>query len=509
MSEYLITIWLEIHVKLNSANKMFCQCKNEQNFDTLLPNTNICPVCTAQPGALPTLSKDVLKLSLKLGKVLNCKINKVSQFDRKSYFYPDQPAGYQITQLYHPTNTDGHVKFFVNNYEQERQINILDAHMENDTAKMIHNEWQALIDFNRAGTPLVEIVTGPDFNSKWPEDASDEVVEFLKELQRSIRFNGISDADMDRWQMRVDVNISIRKNESDPLWTRAELKNINSFGMIKRAIAHEYKRQVDIIESGNIFEQQTRMWNDMEWKSKMMRSKENALDYRYFPEPDMPKLVLSDDILQWLDKQKLEIPYNIIKKFKQEYGFNKEYINALILDKEVLDYFLDILKIYSLNLPIRETSQVSVKAPSQEMGSNFAKSIAKWIAGPIAAYMKENYKKINDLNFSKDEFKKFIDIVNKGEVMDNQMKIVMDEMLNTWKNAEKIIKEKWFDAPAVDDSELENIVKKIIENNPSIVEQYKWWKTSTIWFFVWQVMKETWWKANPKDVQEVLRRNLD
>ena len=512
MSEYLITIGLEIHVKLNSAKKMFCQCKNEQNFDTLLPNTNICPVCTAQPWALPTLSKDVLKLSLKLGKALNCKINKESQFDRKSYFYPDQPAGYQITQLYRPTNTDGNVKFFVNNYEEEREINISSAHMENDTAKMIHNEWQALIDFNRAGTPLVEIVTWPDFNSDSIDDISNEAVEFLKELQRTIRFNGISDADMDRWQMRVDVNISIRKTEADPLWTRVELKNINSFGMIKRAISHEYKRQVDMIESGEKFEQQTRMWNDMEGESKMMRSKENALDYRYFPEPDMPKLVLSDNILKWLDEQKLEIPHDIIKKFKQEYGFNKEYINALILDQEVLDYFLDIIN-HPLSPSSKKRGEVNSQPPSlskrEVKGDLFAKTVAKRIAWPIAAYMKENYKKINELNFDKAAFTKFIDIAIEWKIMDNQMKIVMEEMLNTWNNVEEIIKEKWFDAPAVDDSELENIVKKIITDNPAIVEQYKWWKTSTIWFFVWQVMKETWGKANPKDVQEVLKKNLD
>jgi len=219
----LLTIWLEIHIKLNSENKMFCQCKNEQNFDTLEPNTNICPVCTGQPGALPTLSEDVLLLALKLGKALNCKINKESQFDRKSYFYPDLPMGYQITQLYKPTNTDGEVSFFVNNYEEEKKIRILDAHMENDTAKMIHEWWQSLIDFNRAGTPLIEIVTWPDFSN------DDEIVEFLKELQRIVRYNNISNADMEKWQMRVDVNISIRKNESDPLWTRVELKNINSF----------------------------------------------------------------------------------------------------------------------------------------------------------------------------------------------------------------------------------------------------------------------------------------
>lgn len=475
----LLTIWLEIHIKLNSENKMFCQCKNEQNFDTLEPNTNICPVCTGQPGALPTLSEDVLLLALKLGKALNCKINKESQFDRKSYFYPDLPMGYQITQLYKPTNTDGEVSFFVNNYEEEKKIRILDAHMENDTAKMIHEWWQSLIDFNRAGTPLIEIVTWPDFSN------DDEVVEFLKELQRIVRYNNISNADMEKWQMRVDVNISIRKNESDPLWTRVELKNINSFWMIKRAILHEYNRQKTLLEKWEKVWQETRMRNDTEWISKMMRSKEDALDYRYFPEPDMPTLQINDEILKNLDNEKLIIPHNIIKKFKQEYWFHKEYINALIGDFDTLLVFSE-LKEQWLD----------------------PKNIAKWISGPINAYMKENFVWINDLPFNLKQLSEFIKISDEWKIMDNQMKIVMDEMLKTWKSASEIVKEKWFDAPEISENDLENIAKKVLENNPTIVEQYKSGKTSTLWFFVWQVMKETAWKANPKIVGEILRKLL-
>lgn len=476
----LLTIWLEIHIKLNSENKMFCQCKNEQNFDTLEPNTNICPVCTGQPGALPTLSEDVLLLALKLGKALNCKINKESQFDRKSYFYPDLPMGYQITQLYKPTNTNGEVSFFVNNYEEEKKIRILDAHMENDTAKMIHEWWQSLIDFNRAGTPLIEIVTWPDFSN------DDEVVEFLKELQRIVRYNNISNADMEKWQMRVDVNISIRKNESDPLWTRVELKNINSFWMIKRAILHEYNRQKTLLEKWEKVWQETRMRNDTEWISKMMRSKEDALDYRYFPEPDMPILQLNDEILKNLDNEKLIIPHNIIKKFKQEYWFHKEYINALIGDFDTLLVFSE-LKEQWLD----------------------PKNIAKWISGPINAYMKEIFVWINDLPFNLKQLSEFIKISDEWKIMDNQMKIVMDEMLKTWKSASKIIKEKWFDAPEISENDLENIAKKVLENNPTIVEQYKSGKTSTLWFFVWQVMKETAWKANPKIVGEILEKLLE
>lgn len=333
----LLTIGLEIHIKLKSTNKMFCQCKNQQNFDDLLPNTNICPVCTGQPGALPTLSDEVVKKSLLLGKALKCTINRISTFDRKSYFYPDLPMGYQITQLYHPTNTKGQVSFFLNNYTHEKIINIQDAHMENDTGKMIHDHGQALIDFNRAGTPLVEIVTLPDFRN------AEEVIEFLKELQRIVRYNDIADADLEKGQMRVDVNISLRESENDPYGTRAEIKNINSFGMIKRAIEHEQARQEKIYQSGKTFTQQTRGRDDTKSESYLMRSKEDALDYRYFPEPDLPPLEITNERYKRLDEQTIVIPHEIIKKFKEEYGFNKEYINALISDKEVLDYFLTIV----------------------------------------------------------------------------------------------------------------------------------------------------------------------
>ena len=476
---YLKTIWLEIHIKLCSPNKIFCQCKNEQNFDTLIPNTNICPVCTGQPWALPTLSQEVLELSLKLWKALNCHINRRSHFDRKSYFYTDLPMWYQITQQYEPTNVDWKVNFFVNNYEQERTVRIENAHMECDTAKMIHNGWAALVDFNRAGTPLLEIVTGPDFRDE------EEVIEFLKELQRIARYNKISDADMDKWQMRVDVNISLRKDENSPYGNRTELKWVNSFGMIRRWIDYEYKRQSEILDKWEENRQQTRMWNDAEWLSKFMRYKEDALDYRYFPEPDMPELILTDEQMSWLDQQELVIPHQIIKKFKQEYGFNKEYINGLINDQEVLDYFMSLVNMWL-----------------------DPKIAAKRIVWPMAAYMKENFVWINELKFDKEKFVEFLKVAIEWKIMDNQMKVVMDEMLSTWKSAKEIIDEKWFSTQWMDDSELENIVQSVINENPAIVEQYKWWKTTTLGFFVWQVMKKTAWKANPKIVWEIITKIL-
>jgi len=353
--------------------------------------------------------------------------------------------------------------------------------MEIDTAKMIHSQGIAMLDFNRSGTPLVEVVTGPDFTS------ADEAVEFLKELQRIVRYNNIADADMEKWQMRVDVNISIKKPENTKLWTRVEIKNVNSFGAVKRAIENEYARQVTMVEAGETFTQQTRSRNDQKGESHMMRSKEDALDYRYFPEPDLPPLVLDDKELATLNSIPLEIPYIITKKFKEEYWFNKEYINTLINDKTTLDYFLELCTDDSLLRP---------------------KDIAKRIAWPISAYMKENFVDINHLPVNQNQIKDFLTIASSGDILENQLKVVMDEMISTWKDAETIIQEKWFKSEKMDDAWLEIIVDKVLDANPAIVEQYKWWKTTVLWFFVWQVMKETWGKANPKVIQDIVTKKL-
>lgn len=236
-----VTIGLEIHLKLNSKAKIFCQCKNEQNFDSEA-NQHICPVCTGQPGALPLLNKEVVEKTIIFGRALNARVNEVSSFDRKNYFYPDLPMGFQITQFYHPIITKGQLSYFINDYEEEKTVGISEAHLECDTAKMIHSEGKSLIDFDRAGTPLLEIVTDPDFTS------AEEAVEYAREIQRIAKWNNLGDADLEKGQMRVDVNISIRKTLDDPLGTRVELKNINTFSAMKRAIEGEYQRQKELLE---------------------------------------------------------------------------------------------------------------------------------------------------------------------------------------------------------------------------------------------------------------------
>ena len=354
--EYVITVGLEIHLKLSSQTKIFCPCKNDQSLEDNRPNTHICPTCTGQPGALPRLSRQVVQKALLLWKAMNCQFNIRSSFDRKNYFYPDLPMGYQITQFYTPINVKGQVSFFLEGFEKELKVWITEAHLECDTAKSFHQGGQMLLDFNRAGTPLIEIVTWPDF------DSAEAAVEFAKEIQRIAKRNDISDADMEKGQMRVDVNVSIRPSVDDPFGTRVELKNINSFSAIKRAIDAEVARQIQLKKAGETLTQETRRRDDLKGVSFAMRSKEDALDYRYFPEPDLPDLVLDQELLNHAEQAQLLIPSEKIRKMKSEYWFHKEFINALIGDLKVLNFFEEMVA----------------------LGYD-PKMIAKWIAGPISA----------------------------------------------------------------------------------------------------------------------------
>ncbi len=473
MSKYEMVIWLEIHIKLNSKTKLFCSCKNEQNFDDLKPNTNICTVCTGQPGALPVLQKEPLQKAVKLGLALNCKINKISNFDRKSYFYPDLPMGYQITQMFNPTNVEWEVKFFVNDYQEEKSVKIRQAHIEADAWKTIHEWWKAYLDYNRAATPLVEIVTYPDFRSE------EEVVEFLKELQRIVRFNNVWDADLEKWQMRVDVNISIRPKWEEKFWTRVELKNMNSFSAIKRAIQHEFKRQVKLVEAGKEVDQETRGWNDAKWSSYTMRSKEDALDYRYFPEPDLPPLELTDDFIDEQKKQIVESSFQRAKRYKQEYNFHKEFITPLISDLEISNYFEKLVKDW-------------IKP----------KNAAKWIVTILLRYLNDDNISLSEVKFSYEDFLTLLKKEQDGEILHPQAKDVFREMYLTGRKPEEIIEEKGYKAQ--DDGELEELVKSVLEENQEAVEDIKAGKMKAIGFLVWQIMKKSQGKANPAKAKDMI-----
>ena len=464
----------------------------------LVPNTNICPVCTGQPGALPVLSQEPLEKSLLLWRALWCTIHHESSFDRKSYFYPDLPMGYQITQYHKPTMTDGQVSFFSEDFKEEKTIGIQQLQMETDTAKAVHSQGVSLIDYNRAATPLVEIVTKPHFHNK------EDVAAFLKELQRIARYNDISDADMEKGQMRVDVNISISKlaNQwiselekntkslthqiaNSPLGTRNELKNMNSISAIMRAIDHEQARQIAVLESGWQVEAEDGIRDDIAGESFVMRSKEDALDYRYFPDPDMPPLFLSREITDSIEATPLHIPSHIIRRCRDEFEFNKEYINALIGDKETLDYFLACL----------------------DDGCD-PKETVKRIAGPMAAYTKEHFLTINEMKFDRGQFVSFLRMIVEGKLISNQYKMIMEQMIITGKSPTELIKELWFDQAQSNDDEILSTIQTILANNPNIVEQYRGWKETAIGFLVGQVMKALAGKIDPNKAKSLLEVEL-
>ncbi len=468
-----LTIWLEIHLKLATQAKVFCQCRNSQDFDNDTPNTYVCPTCTAQPGALPVVNHEAIVKALELGKVLWCTPNPHPTRDRKSYFYPDSPVGYQITQLHNPINGEWSFSFWNSSYTQLHTVRIQQAHLENDTAKTIHMDGKAYLDFNRCGTPLVEIVTRPDFHS------ADEVTDFLKELQRVVKWNNIAYADLEKGQMRVDVNLSV--SDTDQLWTRVEIKNMNSFSAIRRAIEHEYNRHVAVIQAGWQIEQATVGWDDAKTETYMMRSKEDSMDYRYFPEPDLPALDITAEIKSLSNSEspwggtslELIVPSQEIKTMTDA-SFNKEYINALISEDIVLTYY---------KLVINHEIQPLIAA--------------KWMTwlmmGQIQTYG------ISGLKFTQDQFIEFCTLNQQEALSDHHAKTIIEHMINSGKSAPDLIRELGFDQQS--DIDLSSIIAHVVEANPKVLEDYKWWKPSAAWFFIGQVMKATAGKVDPNSVK--------
>jgi len=471
-------IWLEIHIKLNSPNKLFCRCKNEQEFGDLVPNTHVCPICMGQPGALPVLNQEPLEKAVQLGLALWCKVNRISQFDRKSYFYPDLPMGYQITQMAHPTNVDGQVQFFVDKeFSETRMVRIVDAHIETDTGKSIHSGGDVILDYNRAGTPLVEIVTHPDFST------ADEVVAFLKHLQRIARFNNVGDGDMDKGQMRVDVNISLKEAGSETLWTRTETKNMNSFSAIIRAIETEVARQTKVLKAWGTIDQETRWWDDASGTSTVMRSKEDAMDYRYFPEPDMPLLELDENDVAEIRQKVVQWPFARMSRYKDEYTFNKEYINALINDVQVNGCF--------------ESCVEAGHAPGE---------VAKRLTWPVQRRLNDQQVWFDQIAFTQEQFLLFLDLLKQGDLANAQAKIVIWEMLSSGKDPAVIIEEKWLTPVSEDD--IKKRLQEIFEEKPDLLQDLKWWNMKPMWFVVWQVMKKSGWAADPGMVNGFIQAML-
>lgn len=475
---YEKVIWLEIHVRVKSKTKFFCNCKNAISLAEE-PNINICPICMWFPWMLPSLNKEVVKLWVKAGILMKCEINKFSRFDRKSYFYPDLPNGFQITQMYEPITWAWNVKTMVNG--EIKDFSIHHMHLENDAWKLIHSAWQTLCDYNRAWSPLMEIVTDPVFRDK------DEVVEFLKELQKMFRFGEISDADMEKWQLRCDVNISIRKKWETKLWTRVELKNINSFSAISRAIDAEFNRQVKVLESGWILEQETRWWDDDKKISNTQRSKEDAMDYRYFPEPDLLPVVLEEDFVENLKKEVWELPIDKRIRYLNEYKLWEDDARIISSDKDLSYYYDEIVNL-----------------------TWDPKKSCSYITTILLSLLNEckDWTWICNLKFEAKELACVIELVNKNELSSTNSKTVIEELFNKWWKAEEIVDNLWL-RQKNDTEALEKIVDEVLQNHPSQVEEYKWWKENLFWFFVWQCMKASKWSGNPKIFTEIIKKKLN
>lgn len=470
------TIWLEIHVRIKSNTKMFCNCKNAVELAPE-PNVNVCPICMWFPGMLPVLNKEVLKLWLIWGMMMKCEVNKHSRFDRKTYFYPDSPNSFQITQMYEPIVWAWNVKVLVN--WEERNFSIHHMHLENDAWKLVHAWGKTLCDFNRAWSPLMEIVTDPVFSNE------DEVMEFLKELQKMMRAAWVSDADMEKGQLRCDVNISVKPIWETKLWTRVELKNINSFSSIWRAIKYEEARQVKLIESWGKVDQETRGWDDDKGISTTQRSKEDAMDYRYFPEPDLLPIDLDDSFIEECRKSLPELPVEKRIKYLNNYKLWEDDARILTADKELWDYF-DIVV---------------------EKSWDPKKACAYITTAILALAKEENISNINETKITPEELAEVIKMVNADELSSTNAKVVIEELFRNWGIARNIAESKNL-IQKNDLWALESIVDKVISENAKQVEDYKNWNVNIFGFLVGQCMKASAWSWNPKIFNEILKKKL-
>lgn len=473
--KYEIVMGLETHVRVKSQTKMFCTCKNATDLAPE-PNIHVCPVCMGFPGQLPTLSEGVVDLAVRASHALSSHVQNVSEFDRKSYFYPDLPMAYQITQMYHPITMGGEVRTLVDG--ELKTFRIHHMHIENDAGKLVHANGKTLCDYNRAGSPLMEIVTEPDFRSKA------DVLAYLEEIQKLMRWCGASDADMEKGQLRCDVNISIRPYGQKEFGTRVELKNINSFSSIGRAIDAEFARQVEILEEGGTLDQETRGWNDEKGYSTSLRSKEDAMDYRYFPDPDLPPLHISDEFIA--ERKLSELPIDRRLKYLNEYKLIEDDARILSNDRTTSDFYEELVAI-----------------------SGDPKKSCSYITTVLFAIFESAPEKITlaDVKAETREFAEVIKMVNADEISSTNSKIVMEKLVFEGGNAREWT-EKLGLKQSNDTGALEAIVDEVLAQNASQVEEYKGGKENLFGFFVGQCMKASKGQGNPKMFTEILKKKL-
>ena len=479
MTKYITVIGLEVHAELKTKTKAFCSCSTA--FGSL-PNTHVCPVCLGMPGALPVLNKQVVDFAIKAGLALNCDIQKYNKFDRKNYFYPDLSKNYQISQFDKPICLGGHIDIVVDG--EHKRIGVTRIHMEEDAGKLNHSgatistSDSSAVDYNRAGVPLIEIVSEPDMRS------AEEVIAYLEKLRMMIQYLGASDCKLQEGSMRADVNLSVREVGSEKFGTRTEMKNLNSFKAIGRAIEGERARQIELIEEGKAVVQETRRWDDNKEYSYAMRSKEDAKDYRYFPDPDLPPVHISDEWIDRIVKSMPEFQPEKQARYVEQYGLPQYDAGILTGSKKLSDLF-------------EETTALCGKP----------KKVANWLMGETLRLLKENGQEPEDLQFSPKHLASLIELAEAGSVNNQVAKEVFEQIFAEDVDPEAYVEE--YGLKTVNDTGLlEETARKVLENNPGPVEQYKSGKTKVLGFLVGQVMKEMKGKANPAAAGELLQKLL-
>ncbi|HEV2246705.1 MAG TPA: Asp-tRNA(Asn)/Glu-tRNA(Gln) amidotransferase subunit GatB [Terriglobia bacterium] len=478
LAKYEPVIGLEVHVQLLTRSKIFCKCSTQFGDP---PNQNTCPVCLGLPGALPVLNREAAAMATKAALALNCRINPRSRFARKNYFYPDLPKGYQISQYDEPLSEDGWIEIEVG--DVKKRVGITRVHIEEDAGKSLHEGFsdsseKTYIDLNRSGVPLIEIVSEPDLRS--PEEAYD----YLTRLKILMLYLEVSDCNMEEGSLRVDANVSVRKKGARSFGTKTEVKNLNSFRFLQKALAYEVERQVEVLESGGEIFQETRLFDSREQRTYGMRSKEFAHDYRYFPEPDLLPLMVTEEWKEDLRRSLPELPQDRETRFQTEYALPQQDAALLTSSRATADYF-------------ERTAKVCGEA----------KLAANWLLNDLSYLLQESGKSITDNAVTAENLARLIDLVARDTISGKMAKDVLAEMFQTGKTAEQIVSEKGLEQ-ITDPGKLAEIARGIIAANPKQSEQYRQGKAATIGWFVGQMMKATRGQAQPQLVQEVLKKEL-
>ena len=474
IKDWKLTVGLEVHIQLSTNSKMFCKCPVLYGST---PNSLICPVCLGLPGALPVINQEAINMAIKLGYAFNFKINKNTEFSRKNYYYPDLPKGYQITQFDKPICENGSIE--IKKDKKLHTIGITRAHIEEDSGKLIHHsDNYSFVDLNRAGSPLIEIVSEPQIHS------SEEARLYLEKLKQIIKYINISDCDMEKGNLRVDINVSVNKENDKKLGTRREVKNLNSFKSVQKAINYEYKKQIELIESGQKIQQSTLSWDEKNNKTKIIRSKEDAHDYRYFSEPDLPRLSLSDENLNNIKNNLPELPNQKIDRFSKKYNIKEQDLNIIVSDFELADYFESLVELTQLP---QET--------------------ANWILMELLRYTKENNITINECSIDQARIAELIILYNDNKLTNTNTKKIFTLMIDTNKSPSKLMEEEGL-MIINDDNFIETAVKNVFKKNPNEFDRLKNGESKLVGFFMGQIMKEVKGKANPKLIQEFINKYI-